>query len=105
MNQRRLAEEKEDLERQRKILQKKKHSNSRQTDAGVVSSENVPDENVFVQPRPVMDVSEEEELLRSRLLSLKRDELENQSKLERLPIEREMLLIEGNKSGRNLFVV
>lgn len=52
-----------------------------------------------MQPRPVMDVSEEEEMLRHRLNSLKRDELENQAKLDRLYVDRELHAVEGGVSA------
>lgn len=46
-----------------------------------------------------MDVSEEEEMLRHRLNSLKRDELENQAKLDRLYVDRELHAVEGGVSA------
>uniref|UniRef100_F7A0P7 Serine/threonine-protein kinase tousled-like 1-B n=1 Tax=Ciona intestinalis TaxID=7719 RepID=F7A0P7_CIOIN len=86
----RINKEKEDIERARKSLSKRKPSNN--------SAKNKPSQNdgEFVKPKDVKEVMsmqdyhERDEVLRQRLSAVKRDEVELQVELEKLERERSL---------------
>ena len=55
------------------------------------------DEHGFTQPKPVLDICEEDETLKLRMTSLKREETENLAKIERLNMERDTFLVEARR--------